>query len=93
METIDCSDLLDISVVQTLYAQLRQSSRAASAIVLKAENLQRVDGAGLQLLVSFFREAQRLNLSISWQGTSPALRNAAQLLGVAQHLQLDTTTN
>ncbi len=90
METVDCGESLDISVARSFYEQLVKSSIGAEAIALNGENLQRVDGAGLQLLVSFFREAQRQNFSVHWQGASPALRHAAQLFGVADCLQFNT---
>ena len=51
--------------------------------------LQKIDGAGLQLLVTFFAEANKLQKDISWIDTSGPLIDAAKLLGVTSLLKLD----
>jgi ABC-type transporter Mla MlaB component len=87
--TVTCGDVLDISVVTTKYNELKQMLNNAQTIEVSAAELQRIDGAGVQLLVALFREAADQGKVISWKDTSESLLEAASLLGVKNHLQLN----
>lgn len=67
--------------------QLREAAKAASA-ELDASAVARVDGALLQLLVAFRRAAAASGCTVRWLGASDALRDAAQLLGLGNELDL-----
>jgi ABC-type transporter Mla MlaB component len=58
------------------------------AVTLDISALQRIDTAGLQVITAFVRERAVRGLRVEWQGTAPALANAAQLLGLTSLLKL-----
>ena len=49
-------------------------------VSLNAEDMEQIDGAGLQLLAAFFKEAQQKDLDVSWGSISPVLLDAVKLL-------------
>lgn len=86
--TISCGELLDISVVGQFHSQLKEAMAETNGIEISAAGLQRIDGAGIQLLVAFFKEADQLHIDVSWKDISDSLVNAASLLGVSEQLHL-----
>jgi ABC-type transporter Mla MlaB component len=57
-------------------------------VTLDITTLQRIDTAGLQVITAFVRERAGHGRTVEWQGTSPALITAAQLLGLTSLLSL-----
>jgi anti-anti-sigma regulatory factor len=88
--SVDLGDALTIREVTMIYDQLLQGMNDSIAgFVLLAGDLHQVDGAGLQMLVAFVCEAQRRDIRVVWSDVSPALRDGAEQMGVAQHLRFD----
>jgi ABC-type transporter Mla MlaB component len=56
--------------------------RTAAGLHIEGHLVQRVDGAGLQLLCALFLTAGRRNFAITWRSTSAPLIAAARVLGV-----------
>lgn len=79
---------LDITIVAACYEQLSQLLNEQKTIVLNAENIERIDGAGLQLFVAFFIAAESLSISLKWESTSEALKQSAELSGLTSRLGL-----
>lgn len=88
---ISCGEVLDISMVSKLHDELKMAFEGEQPIGLSVADLQRIDGAGVQLLVAFFAAAEKLHLDVSWQDSSERLIDAATLLGVQQELHLNET--
>ena len=86
---ISCGDVLDISVVSKMHDELKHAMEDSSVIELSASELQRIDGAGIQLLVALFTHAEESGVEVSWGETSEPLLDAATLLGVKQQLRLN----
>ena len=86
---ITFDDTLDITLAATYYEQLGQLLNQHKSIALNAENIERIDGAGLQLLVAFFQAAEFLDISIQWQGCSDTLKKSAQLSGLSGSLGIE----
>lgn len=59
---------------------------------LDGSAVQRIDTAGLQLLVAFSRERGTANLPVEWQSVSAAVSDAAGLVGVMSALNLPTAS-
>jgi ABC-type transporter Mla MlaB component len=57
-------------------------------VTLDITALQRIDTAGLQLIVAFVRDRAGQGRTVEWQGSAPVLATAAQLLGLTSLLQL-----
>ena len=87
--TFECNAVMDIAAVADLKTQLQALLAEEGAIVLDGESVERIDGAALQLLASFYREASRLGTQPRWQAASEALTQAVALLGLSRHLGLD----
>lgn len=88
-EVVRCGDVLDISVVTERLAEFRDVLENQKEIELSAGELQRIDGAGIQILVALFRQAEQEQKEISWKDTSDSLLSAASLLGVSEELHLN----
>lgn len=63
-------------------------ANAAAAVVIDASGVERIDTATIQLLCAFVRERVAAQRSVVWQGSPPALLDAARLLGVQALLSL-----
>jgi ABC-type transporter Mla MlaB component len=57
-------------------------------VTLDVARLQRIDTAGMQLIVAFVRERESHGLRVEWRSMAPTFTSAAHLLGVASLLQL-----
>lgn len=79
----DCRIAGQLSLKDELTGRL-----GAAAIEFDGRQVERVDTAALQLLVLFRRDFVKRGGVISWLGASDALNEAANLLGLAQTLEL-----
>ena len=86
--SISCGERLDITQVESLKATLVNHLTPGTEITLIADQVERADTAGLQLLVSFLRTAAKQNITCQWQGVSTPLQDAADLLGLSTALQI-----
>lgn len=77
---------LDVTKVSVLHGELGRALKSAAPLVLDAGRVERVDTAALQLLAAFFRAADAAGLTVRWQCVSPPLREATELLGLAEML-------
>ncbi|MFZ0498434.1 MAG: STAS domain-containing protein, partial [Steroidobacteraceae bacterium] len=57
-------------------------------VTLDVTALQRIDTAGLQLLVAFVRDRRTAGRAVAWHGRASALETAAGLLGLHDMLEL-----
>ena len=81
-------EIMDISMVLQYQEQLSQYLHEQKNISLNAEKIERIDGAGLQLIVAFIIAAGKLNLQVSWKGVSDIFKKNASILGVTEQLAL-----
>ena len=86
--TFSCGNSLDITHVSALYHRLERSLQKSNVIELKAEGVEKVDTAGLQLMISVKNEVEASSGSIRWKKPSEKLINAAKSLGLLNHLGL-----
>ena len=82
------SGMLDVGETRAAYGRLGEALTRALLLELRAAALERVDTAGLQLLIAFLRAAHERGLQPSWRDVSPALTTGAQLLGLSAALEL-----
>ncbi len=85
---VECNDGVDITMVTDFKAILKQAASQNLPIVLDVSNLERIDGAALQLFAAFFTEAQETGLSVSWRSSSEPLNYAAKITGLTEVLNL-----
>jgi phospholipid transport system transporter-binding protein len=79
----DCT----IRAIGALHSCLRRVSAAA---VLDGSAVQRIDKAGVQLLVAFIRERRAAHTAVGWSAASPALLEAARSLGLTKAMKIPT---
>jgi len=68
--------------------QLIQWLDQAGDVEIDASAVEKIDTAGLQLLVAFKRGLQDTNRGLTWRATAPELHRAAAQLGLSAPLGL-----
>jgi ABC-type transporter Mla MlaB component len=71
--------------IAALHDCLRSVSQADA---LDGSAVQRIDSAGMRLLVAFIRERRAAGCAIGWRAASSALTGAVVLLGLATAINL-----
>jgi anti-anti-sigma regulatory factor len=79
----------DAAALKESLGKLAESGGAA--VCLEVGSVERVDTATLQLLCALAVDFKISDRQLNWSGDSPALREAARLLGVSQLLGLPQT--
>ncbi len=87
--TVIFDNSLDITLVAGYFEQFSQLLNEQKSIILNGADIERVDGAGLQLLAAFFKSAEFLQISVQWQGASDTLKYGAKISGLTGVLALD----
>lgn len=86
---LDLESSLTIAEVGGLYLTMLEMLNGVGAIKLRAEDVDRVDGAGMQLLAALIKEAAQRRVQVHWINASAALRTAAAQLGLVSAIGLD----
>lgn len=77
----DCT----LGEIGVLHERLRTAGRGDS---LDGSTVQRIDAAGLRLLVAFVHERRAAGSTIAWRGISKVLSEAAQKVGLVEAIRL-----
>ncbi|MCP5160344.1 MAG: STAS domain-containing protein [Hahellaceae bacterium] len=78
-----------IAQVEALSQQLDDAFLKGTPVVLDASEVQRTDTSVLQLLVAFFTSMRKAGTSATWSSASDDFKDAANLLGVADLIELN----
>lgn len=79
---------LRLSQAQALRERLLKALASGNPVTLDGGDVAQVDTAALQVLCAFGRDASNAGLSVAWGRVSPALREAAAMLGLHQTMNL-----
>jgi len=85
------NEVLDITQVMEYYEQFNRLLNSHKEITLNAEKVERVDGAALQLLLAFVKEAAKLNVSVVWSGVSGSFVTCARYIALEDELGYPST--
>jgi len=85
---IDLPDNLTIATAESLHQILESTVEKHQDVVFNAENVNRVDTAGLQLLYAFCIEQKQHQLSVQWRSVTASLAEGADLIGIGKALYL-----
>ena len=87
---LNLGEQLGIASVSNLRAEWldRLSSGVESPLLIEGGEVQSVDTAGLQLLISLVRELEKEGLSWRWGERSPTLQGGIEELGLARMVSL-----
>lgn len=86
-ETVTLSNVQDISMVTELHKQVGELINAQD-VVFDGSAVERIDAASLQLIACAFKQAEKYDNKVTWQGKSEALIKSAGLLGLTEALNL-----
>jgi len=78
----------DISKSQALKSEMMALINDNDVIDINGEEVERIDGSALQLLCALFNYAHENNLIINWVNPSDSLKEATQILGMQEILEL-----
>ncbi len=79
---------LIINQAEELYAKLSQLMESGDEVKLDISDVGKADTACLQLLCVVQKSLSEIGHKIKWQGDSEALKSTANIVGVANFLQL-----
>jgi anti-anti-sigma factor len=82
----------DIAGACKLYERLKKCAAKETDVNLYAANIETIDTASLQLLLSFVRQVRDNGHSVNWKSPSEALLRTARLTGLEAELLLADTT-
>ncbi|MBX3695264.1 MAG: STAS domain-containing protein [Steroidobacteraceae bacterium] len=71
-----------------LQAGLLRALASKGSVTLDASAVERVDTAGVQLLVAFWRDRRATGRGVAWYGAGPVLQAAFDALGLAETVAL-----
>lgn len=91
--TVNCGDTLDISRVSEFYTELEMVINEKKAIEFDASQIERIDIAGLQLLLSFHQKIESSGFNFRWINPSEHLLRSANLVGLDKPLGLSEPLN
>lgn len=89
-EPIVLDAVITIAEAAALKDQLLPHINRTGEVCVDGSRVASVDTAGLQVLLAFVRTLQGHGTVVHWTGTSEALLNTAQLLGVSKQISLQT---
>ncbi|CAK0775176.1 putative STAS domain-containing protein [Gammaproteobacteria bacterium] len=92
IQHFDLGEFLVIQEVMSLFDTLKQILIRESVLQLEISRLERVDGAGVQLLCALVKEANTVGARIEWVGHSDALQESARRMGLASFLGFESPT-
>ena len=87
--SIECGEALTIAHAANLHGQLTKALETSSTVELVAESIEKVDTAGLQLIVALSQELEKADGKIIWKKPSDVLVQAVSTLGLAPYLVID----
>jgi ABC-type transporter Mla MlaB component len=86
---VELPERMDIASAETMHMELEQVLEQGCSFELRGAAVQKVDTAGVQLLASFFTEAEKQHLSVSWQAPSEAIVETFSFLKLTAAVGLD----
>jgi ABC-type transporter Mla MlaB component len=87
--SVICGEVMTISHAAELHQQLRNALEQSTTIELVADKVEKVDTAGIQLLIALSRELDKVGGSILWKDPSAVLLQAAATLGLTSYMKFD----
>ena len=78
---------LTIREVESVKDKLLEHLQNETNLMIDAQFLEQIDGAGLQLIVSAITQVKEDGGEISWQSVSDELKDAVSTLGLVQIIE------
>ncbi len=81
-------EVIDISMVNSLYDALKLLLNEANQVIIDAGAVKRLDTAAMQLILCWYRESKDRNIQVTWKNTEGVFADCAKLLGLSSELDL-----
>jgi len=86
---IDLDVSLTIAEVSPLYEHMLRIFDKYDKVQLNGDAIEQIDGAGIQLLAAFIKQAVEEHAQVEWIGVSDKLRESAEQLGLTDLLRIN----
>jgi len=86
---IDCGESLGIAEVGDFYSTLLMATVEGKSVNVDVSKLERIDGAALQLIYAYRKEALSQGHTFSWHSPSDAFLRSAKLLGLLSAMNIE----
>ncbi len=86
---ITLGELLCITNAESMYKRFIKALSVSNTIEIKADKVQKVDTAGLQIVVAVKRKLDKSGGNIMWNKPSKELIDSARILGVSSIIGLN----
>jgi len=90
--SIDCGDLLDISMVNEVNQKLKDALNSGSDISINISNIERIDTAGAQMLCACYQDAKSKKIKCEWTAPSEIFSKSIKQLGLSEHLGISAAS-
>ena len=87
--SVQCGEALTIAQAVEFHQKLKTAMDEGSTIELDASGVEKVDTAGLQLVVGLQRELDKVGGKLVWKQPSDVVKQAAVTLGLADRLSIN----
>jgi anti-anti-sigma regulatory factor len=87
---LDLGKVLTIAQVEDWHQRLAGIFDLREPISLNGGDIEKIDSAGLQLLVALMKEAEAIGVQVNWGAVSNLLKQNANQLGLGAILRLNT---
>lgn len=84
--TVECGEALTIANVADLHGKFTKALEESSTVELDAKAVEKVDTAGLQLLVALNTELEKCDGKLLWSSPSDTLVQSVATLGLGSVL-------
>lgn len=91
--SIDCGETLTIAESGQLYATLLAELAEGREVQPDVSQIQRIDAAGVQVLLGFCREAALQGQTVAWGNPSEAFCKSIALLGLESEMGIKTNSD
>ncbi len=88
---LDLGKVLTIADMEAWQKKLIGIFDLREPVSIKGGDIEKIDSAGLQLLLAIMKEADRAGVEIKWSSASESLRRNAEQLGLGTELRLDAS--
>ncbi|MGA2447058.1 MAG: STAS domain-containing protein [Polyangiaceae bacterium] len=87
--TLRLSGAVDVARVRPLLDVARSCGAGGSPVIIECSAVERLDAAGLQVLLALAKKLRSANLDVKLRGPSEAVLEAVRLAGVETELPID----
>jgi len=85
---IECGEALGIADVGDFYAKLLTELAEGHKVRFNVSDIERIDGAALQVMYAYAKEAEKHGQGLVWASPSEAFMRSVNLLGLAEGMNI-----